>query len=284
VGKQGDDPTTAMGPPRYLTAERPLRERLLHQARILGVLSRSEFKFKYAGSLLGYAWSVMKPLMYFAILWVIFGRLFRSQIQKFPLYLILGVVLWTFVADAVTATLPSIVARGPTLRRIWFPPIVIPVSATVTALMTLGVNLLVVVVFIAASDVSPNLQWALLIPLLVELYLFALGLSMIASTLYVRYRDISQIWEVATSLLFFTAPIMYPVSILPIWARHIIVFNPFVQILQDARRIVLGPDSQTVRLIGHHGNHLIPGAVIVVLLVCSAWLYRTQAPKFAELA
>jgi ABC-2 type transport system permease protein len=270
--------------PAYRGTRAPLRERLSHQSRILRVLAKTDFKLKYAGSVLGYVWSVTKPLLYFTVLWVVFRSIFQSTIHNFPVYLITGLVLWTFVADAVSGTLPSIVARGSILRRIAFPPIVIPVAATLTALMTCCINLIVVAIFIAVGRVEPNFKWFLLLPLFVELYLFVLGLSLIAATLYVRFRDIGQIWEVASSMLFFSAPILYPVTILPLWARHIIVFNPFVQILQDVRRIILGPDAHAVRLIGLHGNHVIPLAVTVVLLAAAFWLYRRDSPRFAELA
>jgi ABC-2 type transport system permease protein len=161
---------------------------------------------------------------------------------------------------------------------------VIPVAATLTAVMTFLINLIVVVVFVIVSHVGPDVRWLLLVPLFVELYLFVLGTCVIAATLYVRFRDIGQIWEVATSVLFFSAPIMYPVSILPVWARHIVVFNPFVQVLQDTRRIILGSDAHAIRLIGFHGNHVIPLTVTMGLLLCALWLYRRDSPRFAELA
>jgi ABC-2 type transport system permease protein len=268
----------------YLVLRVPLVERGAYYARVLRVLAVSDFKLKYAGSVLGYVWSLMKPLAYFAVLWVVFGGLFKSNIPKFPLYLLLGVVMWTFVADAVTTTLPSIVARGAVLRRIAFPPIVIPLAATITALMTFGLNLIIIVVFIAGYRVVPNIRWLLLGPLLLELYLFVLGLSLLMATLNVRFRDISQIWEVASQLLFFTAPVMYPASILPVWARHIVVFNPFVQILMDTRRVILGRDSQAIRLIGLHGNHVIPLTVIACILLLTWFVYRRQSPRFAEVA
>jgi ABC-2 type transport system permease protein len=248
------------------------------------VLARTDFKFKYAGSVLGYFWSVAKPLLYFTVLWVVFKSIFKARIHEYPLYLILGIVLWTFMADAVTSTLPSIVSRATILRRIWFPPIVIPVAATVTALMSFAINLAVVVIFIAVSHEAPSLEWLLLIPLLLELYLFVLALCLLASMLYVRYRDIGQIWEVASGALFFAAPIVYPITVLPIWARHILVFNPFVQILQDVRRIVIGKNADAVELIGHHGNHAIPLAVIFALFAVVIVLYRRDSPRFAELA
>jgi ABC-2 type transport system permease protein len=248
------------------------------------VLARTDFKFKYAGSVLGYFWSLAKPLLYFSVLWIVFRSIFKADLPKYPLYLILGIVLWTFVADAVTTTLPSIVARGTILRRIWFPPIVIPVAATVTALMSFVINLAVVVVFVFVSRATPNLRWFLLLPLFAELYLFVLALCLIAATLYVRYRDIGQVWEVAASALFFSAPIVYPITVLPMWARHILAFNPFVQILQDVRRVVMGKNAHAVELIGHHGNHVIPLVVIVLLGLTAFLLYRRDSPRFAELA
>ncbi len=268
----------------YFVLQAPLLERGAYYARVLRVLSVSDFKLKYAGSILGYVWSLMKPLAYFAVLWVVFSGLFKSTLPKFPLYLLLGVVMWTFVADAVSTTLPSIVSRGAILRRIAFPPIVIPLAATITALMTFALNLIIIVVFIAGYRVVPNIRWLLLAPLLLELYLFALGLSLLLATLNVKFRDIGQIWEVGSQLLFFTAPVMYPASILPVWARHIVVFNPFVQILMDTRRVILGRDAQAIQLVGMHGNHIIPLCVIACVLFLSWFVYRRQSHRFAELA
>lgn len=268
----------------YVASRLPLGERGAYYARVLRVLAVSDFKFKYAGSVLGYLWSLMKPLLYFSVLWAVFGGLFKSNIPKFTLYLLLGIVLWTFVADAITATLPSLVARGSILRRIAFPPIVIPAASTITALMTFGLNLIIIVVFIAANRVVPSIRWLLLVPLFLELYVFVLALAVLVATLYVRFRDVGQIWEVGQQLLFFSAPIMYPASILPVWARHIVIFNPFVQILQDTRRVILGSDSQAIQFVGMHGNHIIPLGVIACILLLSAFIYRRDAHRFAEVA
>jgi ABC-2 type transport system permease protein len=273
-----------MASPIYIAAQPRLRERLLHQGRILRVLARTDFKFKYAGSVFGYFWSLAKPLIYFTVLWIVFRDIFKTKLEKYPLYLIVGIFLWTFVADAVTATLPSLVARGTILRRIFFPPIVIPVAATVTAFMSFLINFVVVLVFVLANGLTPTPAWLLLIPLFAELYVFVLALGLIAATLYVRYRDIGQVWEVGVSALFFSAPIVYPITALPIWVRHLLAFNPFVQILQDVRIVLIGKHAHAVELIGHHGNHLIPFAVIAVLVVVAVVLYRRDSPRFAELA
>src|SRR6266508_6003851 len=159
----------------------PFRERLAYQFRVLRVIARVQFKLKYVDSALGYIWSLAKPLSYFGVLWVVFGRFFDTGVGRFPLYLLLGVVLFTFLTDAIGMALASIVERGVLLRRISLPPIVIPVSATVTAAMTFCVNAMAVAVFIGASGIIPRPSWLLLIPLLLQLYVFVVGVGLIVS-------------------------------------------------------------------------------------------------------
>src|SRR5215472_12754789 len=161
----------------YSADRRTLREELAFGARLVGVLSRSEFKLKYAGSLLGYVWSLAKPLTYFTVLWVVFGTIFKSSIDRFPLYLLIGIVLNTFLIDAVSATLPSIVSKGPTIRRISFPPLLVPLATSLAAAMTFLANCVVVLVFLAVGRVQPGWDWLLLLPLLLELYLFVAAIA-----------------------------------------------------------------------------------------------------------
>jgi ABC-2 type transport system permease protein len=268
----------------YAAPRGTFRERLSYDARIVQVLSRAEFRLKYAGSVLGYVWSLAKPLMYFTVLWIVFAGLFEAGIENYALYLLIGIVLNTFLADAVGATLPSIVQSAPTIRRIAFPPLVIPLSTSLAAAMTFLANCIVVAVFLGASGIRPELDWLLLPPLLLELYVFILALALIASTLYVRFRDVAQIWEVAALLLFFTAPIMYPITILPEWAQRLDGFNPFVQVMQDARAILLGPDAVEAGVATRFDSRLFPIAIAVGLLALALWLQRRESPRFAERA
>ncbi len=268
----------------YLSPALTFRERLAYDARIVQVLSRSEFKLKYAGSVLGYVWSLAKPMAYFTVLWVVFARVFNEGIHRYPLYLLIGIVLNTFLVDAVSATLPSLVSSGPTIRRISFPPLVIPLSTSIAAAMTFLVNCLVVGIFLVIGSVQPQLGWLLVVPLLVELYAFVFAIGLIASTLFVRFRDVSQIWEVTAMLLFFSAPIMYPITILPEWAQRLISLNPFVQVLQDIRTILLGTDAATDGVAPLAVNQAIPVAIAIGLLGIAIWLYRRERHHFAERA
>jgi ABC-2 type transport system permease protein len=246
------------------------------------VLASVQFKLKYVDSVLGYVWSLAKPLAYFGVLWVVFGRFFNTGVGRFPLYLLLGIVLFMFLVDAVGAALPSIVERGPLLRRIAFPPIVIPLSATVTAAMTFAVNIVAVSIFIAVGGITPSLEWLLLIPLGVELYLFIVGLALLISTLFVRFHDVGPIWELTAQLLLFASPIMYPITILPAWAEKVAMMNPFVQVLQDTRRIVLGPQQALGSLADSVPLHLATIAITLLTFLIGILVYRRESPAFAE--
>ena len=266
----------------YELTRPPWRERLAYQLRVLQVMARTQFKLKYVDSILGYVWSLAKPLAYFAVLWVVFGRFFDTGVGEFPAYLLIGIVLYTYLFDSVGAALPSILERGPLLRRIAFPPLVIPVSATVTAAMTFGVNLVAVAVFIGLSGIAPDPGWLLLPLLLLQLYVFVLGLALLISTLFVRFHDIGPIWELAAQLMLFAAPIMYPITILPDWAQTVENLNPFVQVLQDVRRIVLGAHESLGTMPTGVWLHLATIALTFATLFVGLWVYRHDAPTFAE--
>ena len=243
-----------------------------------------EFKVKYADSAMGYLWSLAKPLAYFAVLWVVFARVFdtRTNVDSFALYLIIGLVLYLFFIDAVGGALVSIVARGSLLRRLAFSPLVIPMSVTATACITLAVNFVAVFVFAAIGLVRPGFDWLLILPLLVQLYVFVLGMGLILATLFVRFRDVAQIWELVSQLLIFMTPIMYPLSLLPGWAEKVLFLNPLVQVMQDIRALMLGGDVATVTdVLGPAGRLVSLGVTLGVLLLGLA-LFRRDAPRFAE--
>lgn len=269
----------------YNVSRPPLSERFAYYLRVLRVIATVEFKLKYVDSALGYVWSLAKPLSYFAVLWVVFGRFFDVGIKNFGLYLLIGIVLYTYLTDAVGLMLPSIFTRGSLLRRISFPAILIPLSTSVTATITFAVNLVAVAVFALFSDISVTLEWLWLIPLYLELYAFILGLGLLTSTLYVRFRDVGPLWDLLAQLLLFASPIMYPITILPAWAQRIAMTNPFVQVLEDVRDVVLaGTSSSVAGVLGSDVRRLIPIGIAVGSLALGLWLCRRESPNFAEMA
>jgi ABC-2 type transport system permease protein len=257
-----------------------------HQVRVLSVVAAIDFKLRYANSALGYLWSLLKPLAMFSVLYAVFGHFFKltAGLSHYPLYLLIGVVLWTFFIDATTMTLPSIVYSGELLRKLAFPRIIVPVSSTLTAGLTFAVNLVAVAAFVAANRIVPSPRWLLLLPLLAELYLFTLGLGLLLSTLFVSFRDIGQIWELVVQLLFYATPTFYPVSLLPHWMQTVAFLNPFVQVMQDVRRVVLASDPVTTapQVYGTWAGELAPVAITAVVVAVGFGIFRRRSPWFAE--
>jgi ABC-2 type transport system permease protein len=268
----------------------PMRTRvsgsLAHQLRILRVIAASEFKLKYSDSALGYVWSVIKPLALFSVLYVVFGRFFKLGVgfEDYPLYLLIGIVLWTFFVDASTLTMTSLVERGSLLRKLTFPRLVIPISLTLTSAITFGVNLMPLAGFIAWNRIVPRAEWLFLVPLVLELFVFTLGVSIILATLFVRFRDVGQVWELASQLLFYASPIIMPVGYLPPWSQPIAFLNPFVQIMQDIRSVIIADidDITAADSLASVGGRLLPISIAVATLVFGLYFFKRESPWFAE--
>src|SRR5439155_13411615 len=207
--------------------------------------------------------------------------------ENFAIFLLIGVLFFTFFIDAVSVLLPSLVQGGAILRRLAFPPILVPLSASVGACITFCVNISALVVFVAIQKVTPRIDWLLVVPLLAELYVFSLGLGLLLAALYVRFRDIAQVWELAAHLLFFASAIFYPVGILPGWAQKAAFVNPFVQIMQDARHVVLagasGPNDVTAATVyAGIGGRFLPIVMVGAVFVGALALFRHESRYFAE--
>lgn len=268
------------------TFRRPLLERLAQHARVVHVTAAAEFKLKYSGSALGYVWSVVKPLGLFAMLYIVFGRFMKlGNFPHYPLYLLLGIVIWIYFADASTLMMYSLVGRGNLLSKLAFPRLIVPLSVATTSAITLGVNFIAVAVFIAANRVMPRVEWLLLVPLLLELFIVTLGVGLFLGPLFVRLRDVSQVWELVLQLMFYASPIIYPVGFLPHWWKPIAFMSPFVQIIQDVRAVILPPGTPAVTAATVYGTPLgyaIPILVGLGLTIAGYLFFRREAPYVAE--
>ena len=262
---------------------------LAYNLRVLRVIAMSEFKLKYADSVLGYVWSLLKPLGIFSVLYVVFGRFFRLSVgfEYYPLYLLMGIVLWYFFVDSTTLAMSSIVARGQLLRKLAFPRLLVPLSVALTSLLTFAVNLVAIAAFIAWNRIAPTWEWLLIPFLLMELMVFTLAVCLLLATLFVRFRDIGQLWELFAQMLFFASPIFYPVGFLPPWAQPVAMLNPFVHVMQEIRAIVLGPYEAAEILTaadvyGTAWGGLLPVGFALILLAVALLFFRRESPKFAE--
>lgn len=265
-----------------------MRRFLTKQNRaLLSELVRTDFKLRYQGSVLGYAWSLLRPLLLFGILYVIFALVIKSGdgIPHFPVYLLLGVVLWTFFTDMTVQSLGSIVGRGDLIRKIRIPRWMIVFSSSISALINLGLNLIVVAVVMVLNQV-PLMGTAILLPfLLLELYLFALGFSLFLAAAFVRFRDIGYVWEVFMQLGFYLTPILYSMTIIPAKFQKLQLLNPAAQAIQDARYVLVSHDPKVItisRVFDGGWYMLIPFILVAVVLVAGLLYFKSQAKNFAE--
>lgn len=207
--------------------------------RIFWEIAISDFKLRYNNSILGYLWTLIKPLMLFGILYVVFSFFMRFEIDNYALHLLVGVVFWNFFVEATTITMHSFINKAALITKIYFPRHLIVLAATMTSLLTLLLNSIIVFVFVIYSAV--DLSWAILIfPLLLIVYYFlVLGISFILSILYVKFRDLQHIWEVLLQIGFWLTPVIYTVSIIPEKYRFYVLLNPVARIIDSFRKILI---------------------------------------------
>jgi ABC-2 type transport system permease protein len=276
LGRQIKGPSAVGSDPR----------RFWHLTRALAV---TEFKLRFFGSVLGYAWQVMRPLMLFGVLYVLFTQVvdLGSEVPLYGVALLLGLVLYTFLSEASGVAVTSIVERENLVRKIEFPRLAVPLSVVLTALFNLGLNLGVVAIFLFASGGS--LRWSFLeiIPLVALLVVLASGLAMLLSALFVRARDVRPIWDVVLQVLFYASPIFYAIETVqqtaPEWVAKALMLNPFAAILQQFRHAVVSPEYDTAAAaIGGTWRLLVPLAIIFAVFALGYAVFRRAAPRLAE--
>lgn len=247
-------------------------------------LSITYFKLKYQGSVLGYFWSLVKPIMLFLVLLFVFTRIFRvgGSIEHYPVYLLLGIVIWGFFSEITAISLGAIVENGDLIRKVYFPRIVLVIARSVTSLMVFALNLLVVIAFMLFEKIMPGLSSILVLGLILELFILATGIGLILSSLFVRYRDIAHIWEVAMTAAFYATPILYPLSLAPKRFAGFLMLNPMAQIIQDMRYLLITKQSATA--LGSLPLTLawMPYAIPLLIFTFGYWLFNKSSAKFAE--
>lgn len=259
---------------------------------LLWLMSVTEFRRTYFGTVLGYLWSLIRPLAYFGVLLFVFTKIFRvgSELPFYPVLLLLGIVQFTFFQEATSNAVTSVVAQEGVVRKTQFPRLVIPFSVVLTAFFNFCLNLIVVLVFVLAWGVEPKLTWFLYPLALTAILVFTSAVSLILSALYVRFRDVAIIWVVGAQVLFYGTPILYPLgevglqhqSISPSIEKLLMV-NPLGVIFEQIRVWVLEPEAPTAVEAAGGWLHLLPAAVIFLgVCVFSIQLFNREAPRIAE--
>lgn len=253
---------------------------------LLRELVITDFKLRYQGSALGYVWSLLRPLALFAILYVVFVKFLpvvSDNIPHYPVYLLLGIVVWNYFSEVTNNGVGAIVGRGDLIRKLNFPKYVIVLAGSFSALINLALNMIVVAVFatISGIDISVTAVWAPI--LIIELFVFSLSVAFLLSALFVKLRDVNYIWEVVMQGAFYATPIIYPINMIPVFAQKILILTPPAQIMQDLRHIIVTPNAATIGTIyGSEWMRLVPVVFVVLFAVFSMWYFRRNAKGFAE--
>jgi ABC-2 type transport system permease protein len=259
-------------------------------------LATTDFKLRYFGSALGYLWSLVRPLLFFGVLYVVFTQVFSlgKGIPHYPVYLLTSIMLWTFFIETTSNNVQSLLAREGLLRKMRFPRLVIPLSVALTSLFNFSMNMIAVVIFAVASGVYPRWSWLEMPVLIALIAVLAVGVGMLLSALYVRYRDILPIWDVLSTALFYLSPVVYTAAQYK-GLKHIAMINPIAAILTQMHAAWVGGgtivrNGQTVyywvhgvaATAGSHALLLVPFSVIVGVFCLGLWFFNREAPRIAE--
>jgi ABC-2 type transport system permease protein len=256
------------------------------------MLARTEFKLRFFGSVFGYVWTLVRPLMFFGVLLFVFTVLFKpkgGQVPHYPEYLLESIILFTYFQETTSGSVQSLVGRENLLRKVRFPRLVVPLSVALFCFFNLCMNLIVVFAFILLSGVTPMWSWFELPLLLGLLVIISTGIGMLLSALYVRFRDIQPIWEVIAQILFYATPILYTIQTVPghqlfgVPFSRILVLNPLGAILTQARKALLDPHAPSViAALGSAPRLLIPLGIIFALFALGLWYFNREAPRISE--
>jgi ABC-2 type transport system permease protein len=257
--------------------------RLVHLTVTLAVM---EFKLRFFGSVLGYLWQLMRPLLLFGVLYVVFTEFVKLGVgvRFYPAVLLTSIVMFGFFADATSASVSSLVDRENLVRRIEFPRLVVPLAVILNGYFNLILNLLAVLVFVLITGVEPRWEWLLFPLVLVALGALVGGVSMLLSALYVRFRDMQPIWEVVLQALFYATPILYVIEKLPAGRiQHLVMLSPLAALLTQVRHTFIDPQAPSAaQAAGGSVRLLVPIGIVLGLLALGFWVFNREAPRIAE--
>ena len=253
-------------------------------------LALTDFKLKFFGSVLGYLWQLMRPLMLFGVLYVVFVQFVRlggETVPHYPAVLLTGLVTYMFFASATGGCVTAVLNREALVRKIEFPRLVIPLTVVLVAYFDLMLNFIAVFALILLNGVEPRLSWLELPFLLLALGVMATGFGMLLSALYVRFRDVEPIWEVMLQVFFYASPILYPIELVEERGGedvvHAMMLNPLTAILQQIRHAVIDPNAMSAaEAAGGWQWLLIPAAIILGVFALGFWVFNREAPRIAE--
>jgi len=252
-----------------------LRERYNYR-HLIWILAWVDFKQRYKNSVLGYLWSLLEPLLMLGILYIVFSNLMKNPVEHYPLFLLMGIIMWSFFSRATTSSLASIRFKPSLIKKVYFPRDILVISNCTTALLMSLFESVVFIMFMAIFRIPLSLNIAYLPCIIFLFYILTLGVSLALATLNVYYQDIQYIWALVLQLGFFATPVMYPLSVFPTSFLKILSYNPLAQIIFIARDVTLYskvPNAASLAFVI---------VIAFVILAIGYAIFARLEPRFAE--
>ncbi|KKR22112.1 MAG: ABC-2 type transporter [Candidatus Moranbacteria bacterium GW2011_GWA2_39_41] len=247
---------------------------------LIWMLAKTDFKLRYHGSVLGYLWALLKPLLTFAILNFVFSSVFNPRgtgMDTYSLQLLVALMMFYFFAEGTSAGMNSLLSKSQLVTKIYVPRWTIILASTINATLIFLMNLVVIIFFFALKGFMPSLaSIGMFLLFSIFIYIIVLSFALITAPLYVKFRDLSMIWEVLLMIIMYASPIIYPLATLPTQYHQFILLNPLAFIIHFTKE----------SLINNHFASPIQYVVFVSIVLgafaFSIWSYRKMAPRIAE--
>lgn len=243
---------------------------------LVWTLVRTDFKARYHGTPSGFLWALLKPTAMFVVLVAVFSLIFRAE-PNYKLNLVIALFLWNFFAEATTTGMGALAAKGFLVSKARFPRWILVVTSIANPLITLLVFAGVVTCYLYWIGLGPGaaalLAFAYYIGCLAAM---SIGLSLAASVLFLRFRDLNQIWDMTTQAGFFVAPIIYPLGVIPERYHFYLYFWPPTPVIEFSRAAMVAGILPTATA------HWYLGAMTGTILIAGMLVFGRLAPRAAE--
>jgi ABC-2 type transport system permease protein len=258
------------------------RARYLELVKVLGL---TDFKLRFSSSILGYVWSVLKPLGIFFVLYMVFGNF--SMFKMDPRYrdkLLLGIFIWSYFAEASTGGIMSLLGKAHIIGKIYFPRSIAVLGTSLNYLITFMINMCVIAVFFLIDGVGFNRYSIFFMLYVAELYLIIVGISFLLSVQFLKFRDLAEIWTIIITAGFYATPIIYPIEMVPPAYRKLLFINPIAFIVEYSKRVLI--EGRIVDATGSAQMFFIGNCIIftesLIILVVGFLVFRRSSPRAAE--
>ena len=252
---------------------------------LLWIVSVTEFRLTYANTWLGFFWTILRPLLFFGVVFVVLRGVLRvgANIPHYGLILVLGLIMYQFFAETTNRSVRSLPSREGLVRKMRFPRIIVPLSVSLTASFTLLLNVIAVSPVFLLSGVEPRPEWLLFPVILLILVIYSAGLGMLLSVVFIRFPDVSQVWTLISRVLFYASPVLFPIEFVPQPFREIMSVNPLAPLIELARICIVDPSAPgPVETAGWFVGVVIPFGLIALCAIYSVRLFVREAPRVAE--